>query len=486
MTSRAHSSSESVLDRKLSLSSLVDPDLFGAVCASFTDLYDIPIKVFDGSNNLLVDAGTSRDLCNYVHGLPRGNQLCVKCISQIKTQDLPVPAREIGIESEVGAKAPPSGVDVVFVNCFTGLRYAVVPIHHDQELVGRLVAGPYIPSQLKKTPGTLSSLGADPARVKEQYRQIRRVSDELIHRVMDNLTKVVSVILYTTYKRLLTTNIHLESITTSYRELKQQNLKLTAAHEKMQELDRLKSSFLATISHELRTPLTAVMGYSEMLLEGIVGKLNVEQGHYIRTIIEKSESLLQMITGLLDISKIESGTLTLNITNLELPDIVDAALATVVPLAAKKSVQLVTELEDDLPTIEGDRDKVRQVVLNLVSNAVKFTPTGGTVSVGAERSNMPLTGKGSSSDVANLFQPYRRSALRIWVKDTGVGIPEDQAEKVFQSFYQVDGSSTREHSGAGLGLAIAKSFVEAHNGSIWVERSDDPGTCICFALPIEK
>jgi len=240
---------------------------------------------------------------------------------------------------------------------------------------------------------------------------------------------------------------------------------LEASLAKLRELDRMKSNFIGTMSHELRTPLTSVIGYSEMMLEGLGGPLTQEQKEYVSIIMEKGENLLQLITSILDITKIEAGRMRLVLSEIEVAQFVADAAATVLPQARKKKIALSCEVGRDLPRMVVDREKLRQALLNLLSNALKFTPPGGEIVVSAQAA------------------PDDRIA--IGVRDTGIGIPEEHLGRIFDVFYQVDGSNTREYGGAGLGLAIVKSFVEAHGGEVQVRSRPDHGAAFTLLLPRE-
>ena len=224
---------------------------------------------------------------------------------------------------------------------------------------------------------------------------------------------------------------------------------------------------MATVSHELRTPLTSVIGYSEMLLEGLAGPLAAEQREYVTTIMEKGESLLHLISGILDISKIEKGGIQELNRQVVRPESVLDAITTVRPQAQKKDLTLDVVVAPDLPDIYVDTYKVRQVLLNLLSNAVKFTLQGGriTVSVDLESADGPGTW------------------VRYAVEDTGIGIPADKLDRVFDVFFQVDNSSTREYGGTGLGLSIVRSFVESHGGSVRVQSVPGQGSTFSFTMP---
>jgi signal transduction histidine kinase len=200
-----------------------------------------------------------------------------------------------------------------------------------------------------------------------------------------------------------------------------------------------------------------------MMLEGLGGPLTAEQREYLGIIMEKGENLLQLITSILDISKIEAGRVRLLLTDVDASQVMRDAVATVLPLARKKGIKASCE-PGAIPRFQADRDKVRQCLVNLCSNAVKFTQPGGSITVYPEA------------------LPGERVALHV--ADTGIGIGEEHVDRVFDVFYQVDGSSTREYGGAGLGLAIVKSFVEAHGGEVGVRSKVGEGSVFTLVLPL--
>jgi signal transduction histidine kinase len=235
--------------------------------------------------------------------------------------------------------------------------------------------------------------------------------------------------------------MHVASVHESFRELQDKNNKLQQAYDRLKELDRLKSNFLATVSHELRTPLTSIIGYSEMLREGMAGPLAGEQTEFVNTIHDKGEQLLELIKGLLDLSKLESGTMSLRKRTIQVGPIVEDVAATVTPAALKKGVTLAVEVQAGLPELWADAERLRQVLLNLAENAVKFTPKDGTVTMSASLTNMDA---GGDDDGGLVILSNRRAAIEFRVSDTGIGIPVEEHDRVFDAFYQVDSSSTRE------------------------------------------
>ncbi|HEY1293716.1 MAG TPA: response regulator [Chloroflexota bacterium] len=229
------------------------------------------------------------------------------------------------------------------------------------------------------------------------------------------------------------------------------------------ELDRMKTEFVSQVSHELRTPLTAIKGFTELLLDGDAGEVNEEQQEYLDIVKSNVDRLVALINDLLDISRIESGRIKLEVAPIDLPPIIDSVVATLRPLLEGKQQTLTTSVQPDLPTAMGDRDRVVQVVTNLVSNAHKYTQAGGSISVTAER-----TGE----------------LLRVAVKDNGMGIPEEDIPKLFTRFFRVDSSLTREIGGTGLGLSIVKSIVELQGGTVFVDSQLGEGSTFAFTLPV--
>jgi signal transduction histidine kinase len=224
-----------------------------------------------------------------------------------------------------------------------------------------------------------------------------------------------------------------------------------------------KSQFLASMSHELRTPLNAVIGFSEVLLERMFGELNPKQAEYLDDILSSGRHLLSLINDILDLSKIEAGRMELESAEFDLPQAIDNALVLVRERAARHGLTLDTAVDTRLGTVRGDERKIKQVLLNLLSNAVKFTPEGGRIQVRAARVD---------------------GAAEISVADTGVGIaPEDQ-EAVFEEFRQVGTDYAKKREGTGLGLALARRFVELHGGRMWLKSQAGEGSTFTFTIPV--
>jgi signal transduction histidine kinase len=278
--------------------------------------------------------------------------------------------------------------------------------------------------------------------------------------------------------------MHLASVRESYRELAEKNASLQKAVSRLQQLDRLKSDFISTVSHELRTPLTSIIGYSEMLLAGIGGNLNAEHTGFAETIRTKGELLLSLITDLLDFSKIERAQVSLEVTSVDPAAIVAEIRETLLPEANKKGVQMEIVSFGPVPALAADEVKLKQVLLNITGNALKFTPRGGYVRLGARVvQDQPVKApENERLGAAVMLGPS--STIEFVVQDTGIGIPEHEVTNIFEAFYQVDGGATREYGGVGLGLSIAKKLVEAHGGQIRLESALGKGTTFFVALPV--
>jgi len=327
-----------------------------------------------------------------------------------------------------------------------GRPWMVCPLYHEGDIIGRVVLGPF--------PASTAS--------------------ETAVRIATHLTRVTDALLLEGIKRALSARMHMATLEEANRELTEKNKRLAQAVERLQEADRIKSNFLATVSHELRTPLTSVIGYSEMLLEGIAGELNEEQREYVKTVMEKGDQLLQLITGILDISRVEANEMRWSRAPFELSQIVDVALNTVAPTARRRHITVSKDMPPGLPSLVGDRDKIRQVLLNLLNNALKFTPENGRIHIDVRLGQLdPAADPGGAPD-----------AVKVSVSDSGIGIPVEHQKRIFDAFYQVDNSSTREFGGTGLGLNIVKKFIEGHRGHVWVLSQEGKGATFVFTMPL--
>ncbi len=239
------------------------------------------------------------------------------------------------------------------------------------------------------------------------------------------------------------------------------------ALEEMREADRLKSQFLANMSHELRTPLNSIIGFSRVILKGIDGPVNETQGQDLQAIYNAGQHLLGLINDILDLSRIDAGKMELAFSEVDLAEIIRTVMGTATGLIKDRPIELMIDVPDDLPLIQADNIRVRQILLNLVSNACKFTEKGhvGVTARAVERS-------GQREVVVAVF-------------DTGPGIAPADQSRLFEPFSQVDSSPTRKSGGTGLGLSICRQLVSLHGGRIWVESSLGEGSTFAFSLPVE-
>jgi len=237
---------------------------------------------------------------------------------------------------------------------------------------------------------------------------------------------------------------------------------LSTSNVRLMEASRLKSQFLANMSHELRTPLNSIIGFSKVLLNRLDGDLTERQEAYVKSVHNSSRHLLELINGILDFSRIEAGKFEMRPEKLNLYDVVEECIESSLPLVRDKRVKLERDVPVDLPDIYADRTRVKQVLLNLVSNAIKFTSAGRV-----------------------LVQVRRElDALHVSVADTGIGISPADIARLFEPFQRLDNPLAQQADGTGLGLAISKKFVELHRGRIWAESRESQGSTFHFTLPL--
>ncbi|WP_103669766.1 PAS domain-containing hybrid sensor histidine kinase/response regulator [Pseudanabaena sp. BC1403] len=266
------------------------------------------------------------------------------------------------------------------------------------------------------------------------------------------------------------------------KRLNQQNYELQLAkqvaedsNEELARATRLKDEFLANMSHELRTPLNAILGMSEALQEHVFGAINQEQKDSLETITSSGTHLLELINDILDVAKIESGQVEIDCSQTEINELCQSSLPFVKQQALRKRIHLELKIAPNLPELFVDERRIRQVLINLLSNAIKFTPEKGRVSLAVSLQQNP-------AKITNEIM----SEIRFAVTDTGIGISPENMQKLFQPFVQIDGALNRQNTGTGLGLALVKSIVEMHNGTVSVTSEVGVGSCFTIALPCEN
>jgi signal transduction histidine kinase len=240
---------------------------------------------------------------------------------------------------------------------------------------------------------------------------------------------------------------------------------LSAAKEQVEVANRHKSEFLASMSHELRTPLNAIIGFSDALAEQFFGPLNARQARYVQHIMSSGRHLLALINDILDLSTVEAGRMELELGKFSLLETLESGLTMVRERANQHRIELRVDADANVDVVEADERKVKQVIFNLLANAVKFTPDGGQVQVKASR---------------------EADCIQVSVRDTGVGIaPEDQA-RIFEAFQQVDRNIAQPQEGTGLGLTLSRQFVQLHGGRLWLESAPGKGSTFHFTLPVRQ
>jgi signal transduction histidine kinase len=249
-----------------------------------------------------------------------------------------------------------------------------------------------------------------------------------------------------------------------------------------------KSAFLANMSHELRTPLNAVIGFSEVLIDKHFGDLNGEQEDYLNDILTSGRHLLSLVQDILDLSKVESGKMGLELSGINMKNLLNGSLIMVKEKAMQHGIQISVEAEDTPEIVLADERKVKQIVFNLISNAVKFTPDGGSIQIRAEvidrhwiQENVSDT---FSEEICLIMEDNHQSYLKVSVTDSGIGIHSDSLKRVLEPFQQEDTSTSRQFGGTGLGLSMSSELVELHKGMIWIESVVDKGSTFSFVLPL--
>jgi len=262
-------------------------------------------------------------------------------------------------------------------------------------------------------------------------------------------------------------------------KLRERNEEIELKNQQLDEASKMKSEFLANMSHELRTPLNAILGFSEAMRDSMFGDVNAKQEEGLGVVYESGQHLLSLINDILDLSKIEAGKMELDCTNFNLNDLVDRSLSIVKEKANKHNIHLTLDLDPHVTEMSADERKIKQVLFNILSNATKFTPDNGTISITTKlHSNV--------NPKCNVNDNRRKDYVTIAIADTGIGIAENDMSRLFTPFEQLDGSFSKKYQGTGLGLAMVKRLSELHHGCVDVESVLTEGSCFTVWLPIEN
>ena len=444
------------------LEDMLGRDSLTKVTKSFFALFGLSVRVISDEGERLADAHPNQPLCRYLNTVPEGAARCTATVAAVCDLE---PTDDPAIHP-----------------CFTGAVYCVVPLEYHGRAVGRFIVGPYVPADSKEPPATLVSMEGelDPHALQEHFSKMPRVREDIAHQISDHLRAVIEALMFSGHRAQLASTMQVASVRESYRQLTEKNEALKESFEDLRELDRLKSTFLATVSHELRTPLTSIIGYTEMLESGAAGEMSAEQTEFLQTIRSKADELLALIGSLLDLGRLEAKTLELNREPVDVRALLAAIASTIVPAANRRNVTIEIDVAEGTPRVWGDPIRLRQILLNLVDNSLKFTSDGGNVLLRAEPVELTI---GGPSGLGDALFATPRPAVVLSVRDTGIGIEEAELERIFDAFYQVDAGTTRTQGGAGLGLSIVKQLVDGHEGTIEVTSKVAEGTLVTVTLP---
>jgi PAS domain S-box-containing protein len=409
-------------------------------------------------------------ICDPQGSITRVNEALKKMVGYTQEELIGIHTSELASKEEEHAKVSLDNITQLFEKGFLDTSEAVwkrkdgvlFPIEVNMALLknssGDVIAG-------------VSSI-RDITDRKQHQEELKKAYDKLEERVKDRTSEL----------QQSNEQLHWE-----INERKQVELELLRAKEIAESANKAKSDFLANMSHELRTPLNHIIGFTELVLDKKFGDLNETQSEYLGDALQSSKHLLSLINDILDLSKVEAGKQELQPGNVNLQELLERSLTMFKEKAMKHGLRLSIETDHIPEIITADERKLKQIVYNLVSNAVKFTPEGGSIIVSAHVSESGLR-DAQVQQAVNVSQTESlvRNAqyIQINVADSGIGINPNDLDRIFNPFEQVDGSSSRRYQGTGLGLSLTRNLVELHGGTIWVEsEGEGKGTTFSFVLP---
>lgn len=437
------------------LSQVVDKPLLKELLKSITNLFNLPIKIYDTKGDVVVEQENPLLICN----LMKSKRLlhCLNCDNLLATT--------VGnVKGDIKERE--------YYHCGAHLSFVTLPLNYELNRVAILVIGPFLLSDNKDSFINFLNSYALPES-KQILMELPPLKQPVLEKLVGSIKSIIEHSLFFQYKYYIASELHLKAISEAYNDLEKRNRELKEALEKAKEADRVKSNFLASISHELRTPLTSIIGYSEMLVEGLAGELQPEQKQFAKTIKEKGEKLLTMVSAILDYTRLYMGRMSFHFEDVPVIELCMDAVEMIEKEADRRGVTIDVDIEDGLPSIKGDREKLARALFHVLDNAVKFSPVGGVVRIEASLLRVPYK---ADEDLPLALVPEEQPIIEIRIKDQGIGIPNEFKERIFDPFYQIDSSTTREHGGIGLGLTVVKQFIEAHNGEIEIESKEGEGT----------
>jgi signal transduction histidine kinase len=447
------------LGATVSLAELLDTQGLEDILSSFYALFRIPVRIIDEDG---VTVGRSRKpspLNEYLGELPATRQRLGQEHQHLRSHD----------PGETGEFAH---------TAFTGASYHVAMIGHEGRRVGRFILGPFIAPQLRDAPSSLMEVSElDKARARELLLALPRVREDTVKAIARHLAVTLDVLIYSGHRALLSEYMHLSTVQENQRQLSARDEGLLAAEQRLAQTGRQQADFLVTALSELRTPLESIMGQSDGLTSA--GAQHSGEREVVLAIRKRAAELLALSTRLMDFSRAEGGALSLRRDPVDVRALVERVATQLAVLAPERARSISVSCEAELPRLCGDAACLEQVLMLIGENALRFAADG-EVQIAARRASS------DDSDGMVLLggAPER---IELSVRDSGMGIPDAEKERVFEPFYRgpyaPDGEASRASS-AGLGLAIARRLIAAHGGSVRVDDNPPRGACLVVTLPV--
>lgn len=432
-----------------------DQDLYDEVCSNYGDLFGIAIQLLDDGGNRLIGVTATNPLCKKAFTISKCRTACQKIINSIRQE-------------------APTFRTVTKKTCFCGAQYRIAPVHHETDVIGKLVLGPFRTAQLKDAPKPLLDLIGGPQNKAEWLPRMKafpKLDGSLAEKIAHNLASVIEVMAFIGFKGQMTTDMHVLSTSEAYAELAAKNEELKQQAQVLRRRADLRTDFLSMMSGRLKAPLTNIIGYTEMLLEGLSGEVNDDQRMFLQTVMDYSEQMFSMVQTMDELSQIQRGQVE------TIPDVTDpvemlqGVYETGRKLGNLHDVTVEFSATANLPPLWIDEVKAISAIKRIVENAVMFTPAGGRVLISAN-----VTPDGAETQGG--------SFVSVAIADNGVGISQDDLPRVFEPFFTVGQSASVDATGGGIGLTIAKAYIEADGGKVKVKSKPGKGSTFFVYLPI--